>query len=202
MDNKEIVVSAEELAAEQEASNLPKEEEIRSKVIEDFGFDPEKDKEKIEKAVSRETDHRKKLSDAIGQKIKYREVAKTIKKPEVEVKKLEENQNKEPVMSVQDQRALIKADIPEEDVSDVEEYAKFKKISIVEALKSPILIATLKDKSEKRATAEATNVRTVRRQTQKVDGDTLVKNLEKGEVPEKGSQEAEDLFWAKRGGRR
>lgn len=138
---------------------------------------------------------------------KAEEIAENQKK---RAEKAESKNGKEPKepseskdLSSLDTIALVRAEVHEDDIPEVVEYAKFKKISITEALKTSVIKSSLAEKAEFRKTAEATNAGKNHRTVNKVDGDTLVKNLhEKGEVPEKGSKEAEELFWAKRGGQK
>jgi hypothetical protein len=88
-------------------------------------------------------------------------------------------------LSTEDLYALVEAKVPQEDISEVKEYARFKKISIGEALKSSIVRTTLEENAEKRKTAGATNTGTARRGTSKVSGEYLLKRAEeKGELPE------------------
>ena len=81
-ENNTPMESAEELEAEQQHLAEVKEDEIRSNIISEFGFDEEDDKDRIDKAVARELSHRKNLSTAIGQKRKYREELKSFQKPD------------------------------------------------------------------------------------------------------------------------
>lgn len=195
-----IKPTAEELAEEQVGSQVLKEEEVRDKVISDFGFDPEADKEKIDKMVSREIDHSKKLSKTIGQKIKYRDsvgkIPKDTKNNTVEPQKVEEG------LSDSDFYALMNAKVPEEDLDDVKKSAKLLGKSIRESLTDPVVKTILARKAEERATAEAANTNTSRRTTSKPNAAVLLENLKKGEVPEKGTEAADDLFWARRGGKK
>jgi hypothetical protein len=70
-------ISDEEKAADEEAIAEAKEDEIREKVVADLGIEDNDDnKDLIDKVVSREMDHRGKLSKAIGQKIKLRDQVK------------------------------------------------------------------------------------------------------------------------------
>lgn len=93
-------------------------------------------------------------------------------------------------------------DIPEEDFDEVLDMAKFKKISLAEALKLTSVKAILAEKAEFRKTAETSNTGSSRRSPNTVTDDTLLSNASKGIIPEAGSAEAERLFWAKRGGKR
>lgn len=80
--------------------------------------------------------------------------------------------------------ALTKANIETEDIQEVLDYAKFKNISISEALKSPIVKATLSEKAEQRNVALATNTGGAKRTSGRVSEETLVANAAKGNLPE------------------
>ena len=122
---------------------------------------------------------------------------------------LERNKNKKP--EVREKRSVTPEldnatlariySIHEDDIDEVLDMAKFKKVSLAEALKLGATKAILAEKEEFRRTANASNTTNTRRATS-VSPDTLVRNLSEGKVPEKGSKEAEELFWAKRGGKR
>lgn len=99
-------------------------------------------------------------------------------------------------LSQRDVITLVKADIPEEDIPDVTEYAAFKKISIADALKSPVLKSLLADKAESRKIADATNVGTQRRGNSRVSDESLIENASKGKLPE-SDDELERLVQAR-----
>ncbi len=80
--------------------------------------------------------------------------------------------------------AISKANIEAEDVEDVLDYAKFKGISLAEALKSPVVKATLTQKDELRKTAQATSTGTSRRGSASITDSQLMSNAEKGIMPE------------------
>lgn len=101
-------------------------------------------------------------------------------------------------ISSKDLYALMNAEVPEEDIEEVQKAAKVLEKSIPEALKDDMVKSVLKRKAEERITANAANTVTSRRTNATVSDDTLVTNLAKGEVPAKGSKEAEQLFWARR----
>lgn len=89
-----------------------------------------------------------------------------------------------PSLSTSDLYALVKAEVPEEDISEVEEYAQFKKISVAEALKSSVVKSLLSEKAEKRNVATATSVGNSRRGSAKVSDEALVANASAGKLPE------------------
>jgi hypothetical protein len=100
-------------------------------------------------------------------------------------------------VSLKDSMALINAKVHEDDVDDIIEYAKFKKISISEALKSGVIKATLEEKTEHRATADATNTGKSRGSTGRLTGEALLKKTQKtGEIPE-SDEELEKLLDAR-----
>lgn len=79
---------------------------------------------------------------------------------------------------------LFDAKVKKEDVSDVVEFAKFRKISIAEALKSPVVKTLLKDKEESRRVADATNTGTSRRSNTQPTDDERIEKAVKGDLPE------------------
>lgn len=189
-------------AAEQAALKVEKEEDVRARIITEYGFDEnaDADKERIDKLTVKEIESQKKLSSSIGQKIKYREEAKKLKDggstivppPKVDGESL----------TPQDTIALAKVDATEEDIDEIMSHAKYKKISVREALKTPYIKSYLSEQAEFRKTAAATNTGGSRRPAPKATDDVLLSNLSEGKIPEPGSKEAEDLFWAKNPGKR
>ena len=87
-------------------------------------------------------------------------------------------------LSTKDLYALMEAKVPQDDVDEVAEYARFAKLSIGDALKSNVVQTILKDKAEMRATADATNTGGARRVSAKVSGETLLSKAAKGELPD------------------
>jgi len=105
-------------------------------------------------------------------------------------------------LSSVDTIAIIKANIHEDDIEEVIKASKLLGKSIAETLRDTTFKTILNTREEERKTAEATNTNTAKPGIKQVSGDELNQNLSKGQVPDKGSKEAEDLFWARRGGRR
>jgi len=113
-------------------------------------------------------------------KIRAEKAEKKAKEPEAK----SQSRQKEPELSTMDIIALSKANIEHEDMSDVIEYAKFKGISVTEALKSPVVKATIQEKVEMRTTAQAANTGGARRQTGKVSDEALLAAASRGDLPE------------------
>lgn len=88
-------------------------------------------------------------------------------------------------LTSKDTIAIINAKVHEDDVDDVLDYAKYKKISVAEALKSSVIKASLAEKDELRNTAQATSTGKVRSGSSKVSGDILLAKARKtGELPD------------------
>jgi poly-gamma-glutamate capsule biosynthesis protein CapA/YwtB (metallophosphatase superfamily) len=80
--------------------------------------------------------------------------------------------------------ALTKADVAEDDIQEVLDYAEYKKISVKEALNSTVIKSLLAEKKEERATAEATATKQTRKGSTTQTGSEMLKNAKsKGEVP-------------------
>lgn len=101
-------------------------------------------------------------------------------------------------LSITDQMALVRADVHEDDLEEVQEFAKFKKITIAEALKTPMLKSILLDNKEKRDTAIAANITSSKRVSGKVSDETIFTKAMKGELPE--SDEELARLWKLRKG--
>lgn len=172
-----------ELAAEQAALQAPKEEEVRADIISDFGFDESVDGDKIDKLVEKEMSHRKKLSSAIGQKIKFRTEAEKNKQPIPPPNTSTEKGD----LSSKEVYALMNAKVSEEDIDEVVEYARFKKITVGDALKTSTVKTMLSEKAEMRNTANAANTSPARRSNTQPKGEELLEAASKGKVPDEAS---------------
>lgn len=133
---------------------------------------------------------------ARNQKIRAEKAEEKPNKPTTTAKKDDDSN-----LSSVDTIAIIKANVHEDDIEEVIKASKLLGKSISETLKDSTFKTILNTREEERKTAEATNTNTAKPGTKQVSGDELKQNLSKGQVPEKGSKEAEDLFWARRGGR-
>ena len=186
MDN----LTPEELAAEQAATQVPKEDEIRESIINDYGFDADADTERIDKLVAKEVENRKKLSAAIGQKIKHRKEVEELRKnnpPKKEDKK--EEKKDDFVFSPKDNLALIRAEVEDEDLDEVLEYARFKKVSVSEALKLPLLKSRLAELKQERATALATQTKGGNRGVKKETGEAILERARQQNLPNEEDDE-------------
>lgn len=130
---------------------------------------------------AKEAEKAKELAE--NYKIRAEKAEKASKKGNSEGEKTPKNERNEE-MSSRDIIALTKANIADEDIDVVLDYAKFKKISVAEALKSSVVKATLAENEEHRKTAAATNTGTGRRGVQQKSEDVLLSEFKSGKVPE------------------
>ena len=105
-------------------------------------------------------------------------------------------------LSSKDLYALMQAQVPEDDVDEVQRTAKALGVSVSEALKDPVTKAILERRQALRKTADAANTTTARPSNKKVTPEEILKKAEEGIIPDKGSTDAEELFWARRGGKK
>lgn len=178
MENQNVP-TAEELAAEQAGLVIPEEDEVRAKVVSEYGFDETADQEKIDKLVAREIDQAKKISAAIGAKVKQREarIAAESKIP----KEAKAGEAKSELAS-EDIIYLSKADIHEDDMKEVVNYAKKMGVGVKEA--HAFFKPILKERAEQRKTAEVTNTGSSRRSVTKPSDADLLKKAQEGDLPE------------------
>ena len=83
-------------------------------------------------------------------------------------------------LNANDLVALMNAKVHEDDVSEIEEYARFKKISIAEALKSGVVKSMLGEKNEQRYIANATHTGPARKGNTKIADEALLKYARDG----------------------
>jgi hypothetical protein len=132
--------------------------------------------------------------EEVDYKAKYEEEAKAksqilarAKKAESALKgsksTTEKKESAEPTLSVKDSIALAKADISVDDIDDVLEFAKFKGMSVSDALSNNMVKTMLKDKEETRRTAEATSTNDGRRAPKQASANELLSNASKGNLP-------------------
>lgn len=135
--------------------------------------------------VAEETTEATEEEDVDALKEKNKQLYARAKKAEEEAKKLKTSKPSSEVpkdLSTKDVLFLAKADIHEDDIEEVLEWSKFKKVPVSEAYKQ--LKGVLQSKTEERKSAQATNTGPARRGTSKVNDDTLLDRAGKGEMPD------------------
>jgi hypothetical protein len=82
-------------------------------------------------------------------------------------------------LSVRDILAL--KDVPEEDLDEVLDFAKYKNLTVTEAKKHPVIQGILKNRSEERATAAAMNVGNQKRNNRANTAENLISRVQRME---------------------
>lgn len=147
------------------------------------------DKEKYPKLYESREANVKSLEIALDQRLRAKKAEKDLKdNPPVEketpIKPVEIETPKND-FSPKDYLALSQAGVPADDLDEVTDFAKYKGITIAEALKTSYIQTTLKEKSEERTTANATNTKTGRRGVSRASGRELLKEFDKkGKIPD------------------
>jgi hypothetical protein len=122
-------------------------------------------------------------------------VKPTNKKPDT---KVEKKSSKTTALSNSDMFVLIKANVPEEDIQEVQDYARMKGVTIKEALSTNFVKTLLSDKAEERATAEAAHTGSSRRTTGKKTTSQVLSDAEKGDLPDDPTVLAQARFAKKK----
>ena len=147
-----------------------------------------------EEVVDTSTEESVADTESEGAESEYTEREKRLfaraKKAEEQVKKLKTSIPQKPdatpsangMPPVKDIIALSKVD--PEDIDDVVEFARFKKIPIVQALKTNIIKTLLAEKAEERKTAQATSTGSQKRSNTKISDDSLLDRASSGDIPE------------------
>lgn len=160
MDKKEdekLDLTPEEQKAEEETLKEVPEADLKAKVAEEFGLDPETDVELIEKLTAKEKANRDRLSTAIKQKRKWREEAKKlpVKKDDKgtpDVNELVARTVKETL----ENRDLETISASDEIKTEIKELAKLKGISVREAAKLPYIAHRIEEAEKAKRLIDAT----------------------------------------------
>jgi hypothetical protein len=127
---------------------------------------------------------------------KAEELAKQLKSKVSATTQTSEKQDGE--LSAKDIILLSNSGIKEsEDIDEVLDFAKYKKIPVAEALKNPTVKAILADKAEYRRSAEVANTSSSRRTSVKASDETILSNASQGKLPDDPEALAEARIRAK-----
>lgn len=145
--------------------------------------------------LEEEEDSTEEEEDTVDWKAKALEEEARRKKAEEAIEKAKKKGKAAPSvstggLSTSDIIALTRANINDEDIDEVLEYASLKKISVAEALKSDIVQATIKIREEKRTSANAVHTGTTRRANNGTSDERLLDNARAGKMPENESDMA------------
>jgi hypothetical protein len=122
-------------------------------------------------------DYKKLYEAEVGKRKRYEKDAKQAKEAKKETPAESDNEVK---LSTSEMLALVKAEVADEDIEEIMEYAKFKKISIKEAINSNYIKTTLKEKAEMRKSQELAYSGTSRKGTQSVSPTAVYEKAKHG----------------------
>lgn len=135
------------------------------------------------------------LAELAEKAVKAEEIAKNQKiraeKAEAEAKKPKKEEKREDNLSIKDWKAL--QDVPEEDIDEVMDFAKYKGITIAEAKANPVVQTILRTRQEERKTAQATATGASRKSTAGNSTGELMKKIEKGTLTDEEMGDARKL---------
>ncbi len=159
-----MTIEEKDLALEESsAQEAPKEEEVRENIISEYGFDDIDDADKIDKLVEKEMEYSKKLSSAIGQKIKHRKEAEDLRK-ELGDKPSEESETNvddldkkldEKLTERLEKKAIDELEYPDELKDEIEKIAKMKNISVKKAIRDPYITFKIEEYEKEQEVEEA-----------------------------------------------
>lgn len=127
-------------------------------------------------------------AEALANNYKIR-AEKAERKSKTEQPKTEHVERADNSLSFKDAITLSNAKVHEDDIDEIIDYAKFKKISIGEALKSSVIKASLAERSEFRQTAQATSTGKARSGASRQTAESLLKKVRTtGEIPDNADE--------------
>lgn len=160
-NNNNIAVSPDELKAEEEIQKGVTDDELRSKVAEEFGLNPETDTEMLDKLVEREKSHHEKLSNAIKQKISWRtKVTSQQQPPKNEGGSFKEEDISKLVDQKLAERELDSLNLADDLKAEIKDLAQLKGISVREASKLPYIQSRIEEAEKEERIKSGTPKRT------------------------------------------
>lgn len=144
-------------------------ETLKSEIISEMGIEYEGNEDMVDKLVARELKNEDFKASLHADKNKHLESKKAYEErmrkagidPETGEKIDSKESTKSPSMDLKDIRAL--QDVHDDDIEEVIEFSKYKKISVAEAKRHPAVQSLLKVRSEERASALAASTQVSRR---------------------------------------
>lgn len=144
-------------------------ETLKTEIISDMGIEYEGNEDMVDKIVARELKDEEFKASLHADKNKHLESKKTYEErmrkagidPETGEKIDSKESTKSPNMDLKDIRAL--QDVHDDDIEEVIEFSKYKKISVAEAKRHPAVQSLLKTRVEERASALAASTQVSRR---------------------------------------
>ena len=174
-----------------DSTNETTEEVVNTDEVEETDDQSESEDLEVIKEKNKRLFERAKKAEAEAKLLK----AERLKQEEqAKVKKVEtktESSEKQGDFDLEDVAVLVQKVSDKEDRDMVKDYAKFKKISLEDALKNNVIQAELKNRAEERTTAQATNTNGGRRGSTKPTPEQILANAAQGKLPDDPAELAE-----------
>lgn len=152
-----------------------------------------KSKEVLAQEVKKSHDEAKKNAEvADNYKVRAEKAEKAAPKEKKEDKKEDKDD-----LTLDDMYTLLQANVPGEDLEEVNRMAKVLNKPIAEAINDDLVQGALQKRAEERTTAAATDTGGGTGGVHTVTGDQVLAEANKGNMPEPGSKEAELLHEAR-----
>ena len=177
-----LIDQEEELDTEDTPETPEEDEEVDQDDQEDSSSDDSEDDEDQDEAPKKDTKDWKQIAENYKKRAEKAERENKEKKGGASKQNSSTSQGNR--LSDEDMYVLLENKVPSADFKDVVEYARFKKVSVEEALKSSVVKVMLSEKAETRRTANATQTGSQRRQSGRVSDQSLVENARKGQLPD------------------
>jgi hypothetical protein len=202
-NNIQMDIPQEEQVLEQGAAQELKEEEVRSKIIAELGFDEVDDAERIDKLVAKEMENHKKLSIAIRQKIDWRTKATTAPtdppKPSQEAPKPATEDIGKVVAQELEKRDLDSLEYSDDLKKEIQRVAQVQNISIKQAARDPYIVFKIGEWEKAQKADEAAISRTNRSSGKKQYSLDAPPEVDMSSA--EGRKEYDDwIAWAKKNG--
>lgn len=176
-ENDEL--TPDELEAEKEALADVEGDELRAKLADELGIDPDEESDLLDKLVEKEVAHHKKLSGAIKQKITWRDKAKKGDSNKPKPGDTQPNSGTltaEQVEEIFERRMAVREleslDLPDELKDEVKDFAKLKGISVKEAANHPYIQSEVERIRTEERVSKATPKRSGKGSYARTDFDT------------------------------
>lgn len=166
-DNKDLDVSPEEQNAEEEMTREVNDDELREKLADEFGLDPDDQADLLDRIVEREKSNHEKLSGAIKQKINWREKAKQLTEKPTDTPKERNKPESQETPDIEElfekkfqekmeERELEGLNLPDDLRTKVKTLSKLEGISIREAAQHSYIKQLIEDAEKAKRLVDAT----------------------------------------------
>jgi hypothetical protein len=129
-------------------------DEVRTKIIEDFGLDETEQSDLIDKLVNDKQEEHKKFSTAISQKINWRTKFQDLEKnnpskPDPKPPTPPQTLSEDKINEVLEKRELESLEVSDEMKKEIQDYAKLKNLSVKKAQTSEYILFRMEQEEKK-----------------------------------------------------